>query len=897
MPPSPYPGLRPFEKEEWPIYFGRETMIDGVIERLIENHLLVLHGDSGCGKSSLIRAGVLSRLEQESARGGITWRTATTLPRDNPLHNLAAALASLSPSQSEIQLRRMLNFGRSAATEVARLLRRDETDQVCILIDQFEELFAFARRHGREEAQLYAQFLVGVLEHQPPGLFVAVTMRSEYLGVCSQYNGLAEAVNRSQYLLPHMIHADLLRAIREPANLYNGEVSLDLATRLIADGGGGQDELPLIQHGLMRLHQLASERTAAGQPWRLDLTDYLQGPRLAGLLRDHADAVAGTLEHKIPRSATIIEQVFRALTDINTDGQAIRRPRTFGQLRKVTDTDTGELQQILHAFCEEGVSFLKPYGDADLGNHDLIDISHEALIRCWPRISDPKEGWLVEEFHDGLIWRSLLVQAQSFEADPHNLLSPTTTEERVLWLKQRNAAWSKRYGGGWERVQRLIEASEAAAIEIKRIEKERLLADQHAMNKSMELRATKALAKAEKAKRKRTLWGLITVGVLATITSVAGLIAWEQAQLAKEKAEAAEKARQMAESALQSLKEETARTAAAQVQAEKAQDWAAKTLAISYNDRTRSDNLSTAELLDRLKSTEAPYGVAIITQSIASLKQRLTQEQSTQMFQHLLGAVLATDDSGASRSLNQAILSISPQLDLDLSLNDALLEQLVDELRQDRTRYHTSGIATLMAMLSQGPLPANTADKAIQELITTLARLNDRDRLTALNRAIDDLSTHISTDQARADFQALRLAMAELRDETLAQLLSSSARSLSKHGKLPSPRVFTHIADASQRVPAKALTQGLADNRIYGDPVMVPGIELKSDYSSASALRCFREWECKTDAPALLKLINSKLDSPVVRLEDLSRRYAQSNIDPRHFELWFGPQEIRLKSQ
>ena len=55
LPARPYPGLRPFGKDEWPIFFGREQMIDDVVGRLVGQRLLVVHGDSGCGKSSLIR--------------------------------------------------------------------------------------------------------------------------------------------------------------------------------------------------------------------------------------------------------------------------------------------------------------------------------------------------------------------------------------------------------------------------------------------------------------------------------------------------------------------------------------------------------------------------------------------------------------------------------------------------------------------------------------------------------------------------------------------------------------------------------------------------------------------------------------------------------------------------
>lgn len=69
LPRHPYPGLRPFEKDEWSIFFGREMISGEVVERLIEKQFVALHGDSGCGKSSLIRAGVMPRLERDHARG------------------------------------------------------------------------------------------------------------------------------------------------------------------------------------------------------------------------------------------------------------------------------------------------------------------------------------------------------------------------------------------------------------------------------------------------------------------------------------------------------------------------------------------------------------------------------------------------------------------------------------------------------------------------------------------------------------------------------------------------------------------------------------------------------------------------------------------------------------
>ncbi len=471
LPGRPYPGLRPFDKCEWPIFFGRERMTDAIIARLIEGRFLVVHGDSGCGKSSLIRAGVLPRLEQEAARGGTRWLTCCTSPADDPVRNFAAALSSLrrrAEDPQPIDFRRAINCGRSGAAQLLRLLEA-EHDHTCILFDQFEEIFAHARRHGPQQARLLIDLLIGIQQLASPRLCVILTMRSEFLGACAQFNGFAEAVNATQYLLPRMSHSDLVRAIREPASLYGGEVTGDLADHLIDEAGGGQDQLSLVQHGLMLLHRNCVLRDPArqddheqGRPWRLSRDSYRGDSGLHQLLSEHADEVmqkAVQLADQPEHAQHVVENLFRALTEINADGQATRCPQKLERLIAVTGTDEATLRLVIEQFRADGVSFLRPYGTHSLVLDDYIDISHEALIRCWRRIADARDGWLIREFKNGLIWRSLLVQAESFEASPANVLSAATTEERSVWLRARTPAWSERYGGGWSRVQQLMQAS------------------------------------------------------------------------------------------------------------------------------------------------------------------------------------------------------------------------------------------------------------------------------------------------------------------------------------------------------------------------------------------------------------------------------------------------------
>jgi hypothetical protein len=370
LPPAPYPGLRPFEAKEWPIFFGREELTDEVIRRLVRQHLVMVHGDSGCGKSSLVRAGVLVQLEQERARSGVRWRTCHMLPREAPLQNLVEAIAKLQGAARDSdfgqQVHRILNHGREAPAALAELLCSGD-DNICILVDQFEELFSFARKHGRQEAQILVDILVGLQENPPKGLYAIVTMRSEFLGVCARFKGLAEAVNQTQYLLPQMERPALLRAVREPATLYDGEVSRELAERMIADAGGGQDQLSLIQHGLMLLwrgkrstavpladpepypfpglaeaparfeidEEPSSFRHDAGPAWRLGLEDYRGAGGLVQLLSRHADEV---MAEAAPdrRREKMVEHLFRALTDINAEGSAVRRPQTLAELMTAT---------------------------------------------------------------------------------------------------------------------------------------------------------------------------------------------------------------------------------------------------------------------------------------------------------------------------------------------------------------------------------------------------------------------------------------------------------------------------------------------------------------------------------------------------------------------------------
>ena len=459
LPPAPYPGLRPFLKDEWPIFFGRESMTEDIIERLINNQLVTVHGDSGCGKSSLIAAGVLPILENDLARVGGSWRTFIVRPQDDPLGNLARGLSQTNnTSEGDYNaIRRLLNMGKNAPQKLAELLGCSASKNVCILFDQFEELFEHAKHDGEIDAELVTEFLVGLQQQKPMGFHVVLTMRSDYLGQCAQYRGFAEAVNATQYLLPRMERPALLRAINEPAELFGGSIERLLADRLITDAGSNQDQLPLLQHGLMLLWR----KKTGGQKlasWTLRSEDYGLEGNLSDLLSQHADVVMQAIA-PTPQDQKIVESVFRALSDQNSERQAIRRRVEFSELASVSGATEDQLQNLLLPFRADEVSFIRPFGAEQIARDDEVDVSHESILRHWRKISDPAGGWLAREAEAGLRWALYRAAVVNFASNANEWLQPKSAENGRAFLADHNATWAQRYGGGWETVNRLVEAS------------------------------------------------------------------------------------------------------------------------------------------------------------------------------------------------------------------------------------------------------------------------------------------------------------------------------------------------------------------------------------------------------------------------------------------------------
>jgi tetratricopeptide (TPR) repeat protein len=489
----PFPGLRPFGFADRGFFFGRERQAFALY-RLVENgRFIAVIGGSGSGKSSLVLAGLQALLADETAdSGGPTWAFLDMRPGGAPITRLASALSKLSAKDSpdetarrrdriEWTLRQSSFSFESALAEAGGLDGRS----LILVVDQFEELFRFGlaglgyRRGGveearrRDEATQFVQILLDADRRRIPNVRVLITMRSDFIGDCAYFHGLSEAVSATQYLVPNLTRSQLEEAIRKPIEKAGGTIEPELVERLLNDCGDELDQLPVLQHCLMRLWDRAGTETPAGGARHLTRLTYDAIGRMTDALSRHADEIFA----QCAGEELAIEQAFRALSEVDREGRAIRRALRFDKLLAETGVSESDLRAGLDRFRAPNCSFLLPSLSVSptLAADERIDIGHEALLRRWKKIAgkteaiDPKTGrpppgWLAEEQIDGQRYHTLVSLLDGAAGGERATLDdPGRTKDWWTHLP-RTAAWADRYGGKFDQVEKLIDD----AIETKR---------------------------------------------------------------------------------------------------------------------------------------------------------------------------------------------------------------------------------------------------------------------------------------------------------------------------------------------------------------------------------------------------------------------------------------------
>ena len=347
-PRCPFRGLASFRPEDRLFFFGREALVERLVERLEAHPFLAVLGPSGSGKSSLVLAGLVPALEQRMAGCEEPGIFAYLTPGAEPLERLQAAQAGAAGC-------------------------------ALVVIDQFEELFTLCRDEGQRAA-----FIQHILALSPSQRLV-LTMRADFWGECASYPALKDEMQAHQELVGALDAAGLRRAIEQQAAVVGLRFEAGLAEDILQDVQGEPGAMPLLQHALMLLWERRHGR------W-LRAAEYRDFGGVGQAIAHTADGIYHKLE---PPDQERLQAIFLRLTRLDDDP-------TPGIERRDTRRRVS-LDELVPAGSAraETVELVRRLADArllvtsanPLNGQEEVEVAHEALIRHWQRLGD----WLAED--------------------------------------------------------------------------------------------------------------------------------------------------------------------------------------------------------------------------------------------------------------------------------------------------------------------------------------------------------------------------------------------------------------------------------------------------------------------------------------------------------------------
>ncbi|MEV5342779.1 hypothetical protein AB0K93_30480, partial [Streptomyces sp. NPDC052676] len=333
---SPYQGLARFEPDDHERFFGREELVAEVRRMTAEHRFSAVFGPSGSGKSSLLRAGLIPALREDSAGRVAAIRILT--PGEHPLRTHAGALGP-----------------------------KNADGDTLIVIDQFEEVFTLCR-----DAAQRTGFIDRLLAAREPDsrLRVVIAVRADFYGHLAEHRALAEAVSASGLLVGPMTAAELREVIVKPAQRAGLIVERELTARLVREVEGEPGGLPLLSHVL---HETWRRRRGK----MMTLADYEAAGGLHGAIAQTAEDVYAGLSGE---QAKLARTVLLRLISPGEGSPDARRPASRSELNTAS-TDTA---MILDRLARARLITM---------GEDTVELAHEAMITAWPRL----HGWIEED--------------------------------------------------------------------------------------------------------------------------------------------------------------------------------------------------------------------------------------------------------------------------------------------------------------------------------------------------------------------------------------------------------------------------------------------------------------------------------------------------------------------
>ena len=369
---SPYRGLQVFEERDAALFFGREDIVASLVDQLRGARFVALIGASGSGKSSILRAGLIPTLRDESP----PWRVVLLTPTAHPLEALADAI---DPDASPAHLTALVDDLRADPRSLAVALRpkagRDAGDRgrLIIAIDQLEEVFTLCR--DEEERNAFLACLIhacglndGHADEAPDAdrATVFVTLRADFYAFLAPYPEIRDAAAASQAYVGAMSANELRRAIEEPARRGGWDFTPGLVDLLLRDVGDEPGALPLLSHALLETWQRRRGTT-------MTLRSYSESGGVKSAIARTADRVYET--ELTDEQKRIAHDVFIRLTELGEGAQDTRRRVRLRELMPDDSPRAAGVSTVVNALAE---ARLVTVGE------ETVEVAHEALIREWP---------------------------------------------------------------------------------------------------------------------------------------------------------------------------------------------------------------------------------------------------------------------------------------------------------------------------------------------------------------------------------------------------------------------------------------------------------------------------------------------------------------------------------
>jgi len=461
---NPFPGIRNFEPEEDYLFFGRDEQISNMLGILSDKHFLALIGYSGSGKSSLIKAGIIPAISKgKMDKGGENgWETIYFRPEDDPFNSFAAALYKifgLDAADQDTFIQETVDFLKQDKTDFYQIYKKFNTvkdKNWLVFVDQFEEMFRFRNSDYSEQdlkqAQKFVQIILSVLNQSDLPVYVAITMRSDFIDSTTEFIGFPEALNEVFYLLPKFFGPSLREAIVKPIEVCGGQITDRLVERLIIDADDKSERLPVLQHALMRTWDYWKLNRIGDEP--LDIPHYEAIGTMSMALSIHAEEIYNSITST--RGKQITETIFKALNDLSKDKKGTRRPVPLKDLISLTQASEEDVIDIIDHFRAQGRAFLLPYY-IQLTPETIIDIAHESIMRLWQRL----KNWIEEETRSAELYLRLSDSAKLYQQGKTGLWIDTDLALAIKWQEDNkpNSLWASRYDPAFERAITFLDYS------------------------------------------------------------------------------------------------------------------------------------------------------------------------------------------------------------------------------------------------------------------------------------------------------------------------------------------------------------------------------------------------------------------------------------------------------